>query len=110
MTADGPHRLQLWIVSVWSWLTSASSLLLAVFAGLHLTRRSTGTPRSLCMATDLRRKIELPEITDRILQTYSDMGSISHLGHCPLPSTEVVIDIALDLKEVLFPGYHRRQN
>jgi serine O-acetyltransferase len=62
------------------------------------------------MATDFRRKEELPELTDRIVESYFDIGTINHLGHCPLPSTEAVIEIAQDLKEVLFPGYRRRQN
>ncbi len=62
------------------------------------------------MATDLRRKEELPELTDRIVASYHDIRTINHLGHCPLPSTEAVIEIAQDLKEVIFPGYRRRQN
>lgn len=62
------------------------------------------------MATDLSRKEQLPELTDRIVATYHAIGSINHLGHCPLPSTEAVIEIARDLKEIIFPGYRRRQN
>jgi serine O-acetyltransferase len=62
------------------------------------------------MATDFRRKEQLPELTDRILASYQDIGILNHLGHCPLPSTEAVIEIAQDLKEVIFPGYRRRQN
>ena len=60
------------------------------------------------MATDFRRKEQLPDLTDRIVASYHDIGSINHLGHCPLPSTEAVIEIAQDLKEVIFPGYRRR--
>lgn len=66
--------------------------------------------RNRDMATDPRRKEALSELTDRIIQTYYEIGSINHLGHCPLPSTDVVHEIAADLKEVLFPGYRRRQN
>ncbi len=62
------------------------------------------------MATDLSRKEELPELTDRIIASYYDVDLINHLGHCPLPSTEAVIEIAEDLKEVIYPGYRRRQN
>lgn len=62
------------------------------------------------MATDLRRKDELHELTDSLVASYQDIGTINHLGHCPLPSSEAVIDIAEDLKEILFPGYRRRQN
>ena len=62
------------------------------------------------MATDLRRKEQLPELTDRIVASYHDIGGIHHLGHCPLPSSEAVISIAEDLKEIIFPGYRRQQN
>ncbi len=62
------------------------------------------------MATDFRRKEQLPELTDRIVESYQSIGTINHLGHCPLPSTEAVVEIAQDLKDVIFPGYRRRQN
>ncbi|MFN6103407.1 MAG: serine O-acetyltransferase [Planctomycetaceae bacterium] len=62
------------------------------------------------MATDLRMKEDLPDLTRRILETYQTIGKINHLGHCPLPSLNSVIEIVDDLKEVLFPGYRRRQN
>ena len=62
------------------------------------------------MATDVRRKGELPELTTQIIETYKTIGTINHLGHCPLPNLATVIDIAEDLKEVIFPGYRRRQN
>lgn len=62
------------------------------------------------MATDLRRKEELSDLTNRIVETFSEIGIIHHLAHCALPSYDVVIEIAQDLKEVIFPGYRRRQN
>lgn len=62
------------------------------------------------MATDFRRKETLPELTDRIVASYHEIGTINHLGHCPLPSYKVVVEIAQDLKEIIFPGYQRRQN
>lgn len=62
------------------------------------------------MATDIRLKELLPELTDRIVETYHEIGTINQLGHCPLPSTDEVIAIAEDLKEIIFPGYRRRQN
>lgn len=62
------------------------------------------------MATDLRLKERLPELTDRIVETYYEMDTIHHLGHCPLPSMDAVIEIAQDLKEILYPGYRKRQN
>ena len=62
------------------------------------------------MATDIRLKERLPELTDRIVDTYQEIETINHLGHCPLPSVEVVVEIAEDLKEIIYPGYRRRQN
>jgi len=62
------------------------------------------------MATDLTKKESLPELTERIVASYREIGTMNHLGHCPLPSTEAVIDIAQDLKEIVYPGFRRRQN
>ena len=62
------------------------------------------------MATDFRRKEQLSDVTDRIVDSYQEIGSINHLGHCPLPSTSSVVESLNDLKEILFPGYRRRQN
>ena len=61
------------------------------------------------MASDLRRKEQLPELTNRIVETYSELSAISHLGHCPLPNYEVIIEAAEDLKEIIYPGYRRRE-
>ncbi len=61
------------------------------------------------MASDFRLKEQLPELTNRIVETYSEVGTINHLGHCPLPNYEVVIEIIEELKEILFPGYRRRE-
>jgi serine O-acetyltransferase len=60
------------------------------------------------MATDVRLKESLPELTERIVRSYAEIEGISHLRHCPLPNYETVIAITEDLKEVLFPGYRRR--
>lgn len=61
------------------------------------------------MASDFRLKEQLPELTDRIVQTYTDVGTINHLGHCSLPNYEVIIEAAEDLKEIIYPGYRRRE-
>lgn len=61
------------------------------------------------MASDFRLKEQLPDLTRRIVQTYSEVGAISHLGHCPLPSYEVIVDSIECLKEILYPGYRRRE-
>lgn len=61
------------------------------------------------MASDVRLKEQLPELTDRIVDTYQEIPSIHHLGHCPLPSVDAVIGICQDLQEILYPGYRKRQ-
>ncbi len=61
------------------------------------------------MATDFRLKEQLPNLTERIVQTYHEVGTINHLGHCPLPQYEAVISVIADLQEVLYPGYCRRE-
>ncbi|MBX6316167.1 MAG: serine acetyltransferase [Isosphaeraceae bacterium] len=62
------------------------------------------------MATDIRLKESLPELTERIVATYEECGGIHHLGHSPLPSYREVVEILADLREILYPGYGRRQN
>jgi serine O-acetyltransferase len=61
------------------------------------------------MATDLRLKDQLPKLTQRIVQTYDEVSTINHLGHCPLPNYDEIIAATDDLKEILFPGYRRRE-
>lgn len=61
------------------------------------------------MASDLRRKEQLPELTDRIVETYTTVGTINHLGHSPLPRLEVIVSVMEDLKDIIYPGYRRRE-
>lgn len=61
------------------------------------------------MASDVRIKESLPELTNRIVATYTPEDAINHLGHCPLPSYDVVVKILEDLKDILYPGYRRRE-
>ncbi len=61
------------------------------------------------MASDFRLKDQLPDITDRIVDTYDDLGSINHLDHCPLPSYEEIMASLEDLFEIIYPGYRRRE-
>jgi serine O-acetyltransferase len=60
------------------------------------------------MASDFRLKARLPEITNEIVGTYQPDDGINHLGHCPLPSYEMIVEILDDLRDVLCPGYRRR--
>jgi serine O-acetyltransferase len=62
------------------------------------------------MATDIRLKETLPEITEALVATYTECSRINHLGHKPLPSREAIMDILADLMDILYPGYGRRQN
>jgi NADH-quinone oxidoreductase subunit G len=62
------------------------------------------------MATDVRLKEQLPELTRRIVETYQDVPTIHYLGHCPLPNYDAIIAACEDLKEILYPGYRRREN
>lgn len=55
-------------------------------------------------------KARLPELTNRIVETYQQINTINHLGHSALPSREAIVQILFDLTEVLYPGYRRRQN
>lgn len=62
------------------------------------------------MATDVRIKEQLPELTRRIVETYQYAPAIHHLGHCPLPSFDTIVSCCEDLKEIMYPGYRRREN
>lgn len=53
---------------------------------------------------------QLTGVIDSLVETYRSIGTINHLEQRPLPSTQDVVAIAEDLRELLFPGYCRRQN
>ncbi len=59
------------------------------------------------MIADLRGKDDLSSLADRIVESYHDLETIEHLDQTPLPNFEVVTGIVSDLKELIFPGYHR---
>jgi len=61
------------------------------------------------MASDFRLKEQLPNLTDEIVKTYTEVGTINHLGHCPLPNFDVIVECAEALKEIIYPGYRRRE-
>ncbi|MBM3970864.1 MAG: serine acetyltransferase [Planctomycetes bacterium] len=62
------------------------------------------------MSSNTSFKTRLPDLTNQIVETYQQIGSINHLGHTALPSREAIVQILFDLTEVLYPGYRRRQN
>lgn len=61
------------------------------------------------MATDTRLKEQLPRLTEEIVRSYHASDRINHLGHCPLPRYEVVVQIIEDLKDIFYPGFRRRE-
>ncbi len=61
------------------------------------------------MASDSRLKEQLPSLTVAIVDTYTADDEINHLGHCPLPKYEVIVEILADLKDILYPGFRRRE-
>jgi len=56
---------------------------------------------------DLRGKDPLAHLANRIVDSYHDLEIIEHLDQSPLPNLQIVIGIAADLKEIVFPGYHQ---
>ena len=61
------------------------------------------------MASDFRLKEQLPNLTNEVVRTYTEIGTINHLGHCPLPSYSVITSAIEDLREIIYPGYRRRE-
>jgi serine O-acetyltransferase len=62
------------------------------------------------MATDIRLKEALPEITEAVVATYVECNRTSHLSHKPLPSRDGIVSILEDFLDILYPGIWRRQN
>lgn len=62
------------------------------------------------MATDIRLKETIPAITDRLVATYAECSGMHHLDHSALPNRDAILLILDDLREVIYPGYGRRQN
>jgi len=54
-------------------------------------------------------RCQLPQLIDEIVKTCKKENSISHYDAALIPSRESVIEILEDLKDLLFPGYFRRQ-
>ena len=61
------------------------------------------------MASDFRLKEQLPRLTERIVASYTREDKIHHLGHCPLPNYDEIVSCIEDLKDIIFPGYRRRE-
>jgi serine O-acetyltransferase len=52
----------------------------------------------------------LSVLTERMVDSYCDLEIIGHLDRSPLPGIESVVEIARELKYLLFPGFHQRQS
>jgi serine O-acetyltransferase len=55
------------------------------------------------------RQSLIPRLTDAIVASYALTDRIHHLGHCPLPKYDVVIEILEDFKDLFYPGFRRRE-
>lgn len=62
------------------------------------------------MASKPNYDTALAGITRKIVDTYDECGGIHHLNNMPLPSYREVVEILADLRELIYPGYGRRQN
>lgn len=51
----------------------------------------------------------VPRLTEAIVASYGLTNRIHHLGNCPLPKYEVVIEILEDFKDLFYPGFRRRE-
>lgn len=54
-------------------------------------------------------KATLAKLTNAMIDTYRQEDSIHHLGYCALPNYRVIVETLEDLKDVLFPGYRRKE-
>jgi len=61
------------------------------------------------MNADNHLKESLPALTGKIVDSYEHDNRIHHLGHCPLPKYEVITQIIEDLKDLIYPGFRRRE-
>jgi len=61
------------------------------------------------MSTEHNSSNRVAQWTDRVVDSYRHIGTIDHLGICPLPKYGVVVSILEDLTDILYPGYRRRE-
>jgi len=52
---------------------------------------------------------QLPQVIDKIIGSIQEERSISHFNSALIPSKESVTEIIEELKDLLFPGYYRKQ-
>ncbi|MEJ2080055.1 MAG: serine acetyltransferase [Acidobacteriota bacterium] len=62
------------------------------------------------MVRTLKTRAELPEIVDRIQETYQGTRlRLHHLGETPLPNERAIIGIVEKMRAVLFPGFFGKE-
>src|ERR1700757_4163412 len=44
-----------------------------------------------------------------MVDSYYDLELVGHLDRSPLPGIDAVVEIARELKQLLFPGFHQRR-
>ena len=59
------------------------------------------------MARDLDQK-RIRNTVEKVLQSYDKETYISPHEQCPMPDRDTIIELAKQLRELLFPGYFRR--
>jgi serine O-acetyltransferase len=61
------------------------------------------------MSIQKKLKSEIPAITKALVGSYALHPNSCHLGYRPLPSREAMNEVTWGLLELLFPGFHKRQ-
>ncbi len=61
------------------------------------------------VSMELTIKEHLPSLTDAIVRSYRSDDRLNHLNNCPLPKYDVVVSILDDFKDILYPGFRRRE-
>ena len=52
---------------------------------------------------------QIDALVSRLLESYTQVGSINHIGGPNLPSQQRTIDVLHALRTILFPGYYERE-
>jgi serine O-acetyltransferase len=53
--------------------------------------------------------IQIDTLVSQLLESYTQVGSINHIGGPNLPSQQRTIDVLHVLRSILFPGYYERE-
>lgn len=53
--------------------------------------------------------LNLSTLTDRIVDSYHQTEHLNYLNDCPLPRYGIIVEILNELREVIYPGFGRRE-